>query len=165
SGTLPVRFASVHLPHPLMWIPPLLLAILGLVWGCFPALVDQNLLRPAMQAMTQLSGEESPLKIWHGFNTVLLLSGITLGLGITLYWIRKPSEKSLTALSRFSALAPEQLIGKLSRAGLKFSIWYTQTLHNGYLRVYLLRIIVFSILLLAFRLLTSGGVMFDLSTV
>lgn len=163
-GKLPDRFKHVHLPHVLMWVPPSLLAILGLVLGCFPALVDSSLLSPAMQAMAQ-SPAGSPLKIWHGFNTVLLLSAITLVLGITLYGLRKPSEKGLAMLNRLEPLSPEHLMGKLSRAGIKFSVWYTRTLHNGYLRVYLLRIIVFATLLLAFRLLTGGGIMFDLSMV
>lgn len=84
SGKLPQRFSGLHLPHPLMWTAPLLLALLGLLFGCFPGLVDGSLLSPAAQAISG-HGIDSPLKIWHGFNLVLLLSAITLGVGTLLY--------------------------------------------------------------------------------
>lgn len=156
-GRLPDHFAKVHLPHGLMWGAPLLLAVLGIILGCAPSLADSALLNPAAHAMYQ-SVIDSPLKIWHGFNLVLLLSGITLVLGTLLYFVRKPSAASLASIERYNNLSPKHLVGSLARYARKISIKYTRTLHNGYLRVYLLRIIIFAILLLAFRLFTGGPV-------
>src|SRR5690606_8460839 len=76
TGALPERYGHVHLPHGLMWGAPLLLGLLGVVFGCAPALVDAALLNPAAEAMHG-SRIDTPLKLWHGFNLVLLLSGIS----------------------------------------------------------------------------------------
>ena len=157
TGPLPRQYAGIHLPHPLMWAAPLLLALLGLLFGCLPSLVDGGLLNPAAQAMLH-APVDTPLKIWHGFNLVLLLSGVTLACGVLLYVIRKPSANSLAAIERFNALSPRHLFGKLASYVKIISRRYTQILHNGFLRVYLFRIIVFAVLLLAFRLFTGGPV-------
>ncbi len=157
TGTLPGRFSQVHLPHGLLWGAPLLLAVLGVVFGCAPWLVDGALLNPAAQAMHQ-SAIDSPLKLWHGFNLVLLLSGVTLALGTLLYFFRKPSAASLASIERYNTMSPKHVIGQLARFARKISIKYTRTLHNGYLRVYLLCIIVAAILLFAARLVTGGPI-------
>ncbi len=157
TGPLPQNLAHVHLPNALMWGAPLLLALLGLLFGCLPFLVDDALLNPTARAMLQ-APIGSPLKIWHGFNTVLLLSGITLVAGILLYIVRKPSLHSLVSIERFNAWSPRHFFGKVAQYSKVISRRYTHTLHNGFLRVYLLRIIVFAILLLAFRLFTGGPI-------
>lgn len=164
SGKLPEQFSNVHLPHWLMWGSPLLLALLGMTFGSFPALADASLLNPAAHAMSN-AVIDSPLKIWHGFNIVLLLSSVTLVLGTLLYVIRKPSIQSLVRLERFRAMAPEHVFRKLAKAIRKVALRYTNTLHNGYLRVYLLRIIVFAGLLLAFRLVTGGAIIIDFDNI
>ncbi|WP_262247202.1 putative monovalent cation/H+ antiporter subunit A [Parapedobacter soli] len=157
TGKLPDRFHGIHLPHGLLWGAPLLLAVLGVVFGCAPFLVDGILFNPAAEAMYQ-SAIDSPLKIWHGFNLVLLLSGITLVVGTLLYVVRKPSAASLAAIERYNYLSPKHIIGQLARYARKISIYYTGTLHNGYLRVYLLRIIITTVLLFAIRLFMGGPI-------
>ena len=164
TGSLPDRYTNVHLPHPLMWGAPLLLAILGVILGCAPGLADAALLNPAAKAMYQ-SAIDSPLKIWHGFNIVLLLSGTTLLLGTLLYIIRRPSAASLAAIERYNGLAPKHLIGQLARLARKIAIRYTRTLHNGYLRAYLIRIIAATTLLFAVRLALGGPIQFTLNAV
>src|SRR5690606_5992271 len=122
-----------------------------------PWLADAALLNPAAEAMYR-SAIESPLKIWHGFNLILLLSGITLLLGTALYFIRRPSAVSLASIERYNTLAPKHVIGQLMRFVRKIAIRYTRTLHNGYLRVYLLRIIVVAVILFAVRLAIGGPI-------
>jgi len=164
AGALPEQYGHVHLPHWLMWGAPLLLAVLGVVLGCFPALADSALLNPAAQAM--LHGPiDAPLKIWHGFNPVLLLSGATLALGTLLYFIRKPSAGSLARIERFDNRSPRHVFGVLAQLIHRFSRRYTNILHNGFLRVYLFRIILFAVGLLAFRLFTGGPVSLTLNHV
>src|SRR5690606_29610648 len=94
-------------------------------------------------------------KIWHGFNVVLLLSGITLLAGTLLYVARKPSEKGLQSLSRFDWLAPAHWLTKITYGVNRFSVRYTNTWHSGYLRRYLLVVVVFACLLIGFRLFTG----------
>src|SRR5690606_21128009 len=127
------------------------------VFGCAPRLVDATLLNPAAQAM-HASDIDTPIKLWHGFNLVLLLSGITLAVGAVLYLLRRPSAPSLAGIERYNTLAPKHVIGQLARFARKIAIRYTRTLHNGYLRVYLLRIILAAIILFAIRLATGGPI-------
>src|SRR5690606_20369217 len=133
TGALPERYGHVHLPHGLMWGAPLLLGLLGVVFGCAPALVDTALLNPAAEAMHG-SRIDTPLKLWHGFNLVLLLSGITLAVGTVLYLLRRPSAATLASIERYNALSPKHLIGQLARFARAVAIRFTRTLHNGYLR-------------------------------
>ncbi|SKB51517.1 multicomponent Na+:H+ antiporter subunit A [Parapedobacter luteus] len=157
TGQLPDRYQRIHLPSLLMWAPPLLLALLGIAFGAFPAIADASLLNPAASAMIN-KPIDTPLKIWHGFNLVLLLSGLTLALGAFLYLMRKPSASGLDWIERFNNLSPKHVISQLTHYVRHFAIRYTRTLHNGLLRVYLLRIVVFATLLLAFRLFAGGNI-------
>lgn len=163
TGALPERLSNVHLPQASMWVPPLLLAFLGLLFGCFPSLADASLLNPAAAAM---AGEPiaSPLKIWHGFNLVLLLSAVTLVAGSLLYVAMKPTPTRINFVQRFAWLAPERLFTRFSQLVLRLSSGYTNTLHSGYLRLYLLAIISFTILLLGYKLLVGGSIYIDFST-
>jgi multicomponent Na+:H+ antiporter subunit A len=91
-GKLPEQFAKVHMPSPLLWIPPLLLAVSGLLFGILPALIDGTIVKPAAFSLLKVE-IDAPIKLWHGFNTILLLSGITLLIGFLLFILLKPSEK------------------------------------------------------------------------
>ncbi len=163
TGALPQAYAGVHLPHWLMWLPPVLLAALGLLFGCLPALVDSALLNPAAQAMIQ-HPIDAPLKIWHGFNLVLILSLATLGAGVFLYGLIYMRGGRISS-GRFLQLAPETLFRKFYYRFRDFSTWYTNTLHNGFLRSYLLRIIVFAVALLAYRLFKGGPLHISLDNI
>src|SRR5690606_20202165 len=41
-GKLPERLKNVHLPPALMWLPPVLLAVCGILFGIMPSLVDKS---------------------------------------------------------------------------------------------------------------------------
>src|SRR5690606_20970000 len=89
TGKLPSEFEQVHLPYKSMWIPPLILASLGLVFGIFPGIVGDYFNH---QTANAIAGQETSmhLKIWHGFNTVLILSLATLAAGTAVYLLNKP---------------------------------------------------------------------------
>lgn len=163
SGKLNPELAHVHLPSIAMWGPPLLLAVLGIVFGMFPALADGILLNPAAEAV---AGQEinSHLAIWHGFNIVLVLSVATLAVGLVLYISLKPSHQRIASISRFNNFAPEQVFRSLKHYSKYLSVVYTNTMHNGYLRVYLLRIIVFTLILLGYKLFIGANIYIDFTT-
>lgn len=163
-GKLPERYSGLHLPHPLMWTPPLVLAVLGLLFGCFPSLVDGNLLGPAAQAIAGQS-IESPLKIWHGFNLVLLLSAITLVVGTLLYFVFKPSIAKQDWLLGFQRLSTYQLTSRLNRFLLHLSRKFTEFWHNGFLRSYLFRIVAFAGALVAYKLIKLGLIPLDMQKI
>lgn len=155
SGPLPERFSQVRLPSPLMWGPPLILGTLGLIFGLFPAWVDGALLLPAAQAMAN-TGIEAPLKIWHGFNQVLVLSLITLVAGTTLYLLFRPSLKKAAFIRRYDKLSSEYLFNSINRIFVQISAAYTTYWHNGYLRSYLFKILSFAGIIIAIKLIAMG---------
>jgi len=162
TGKLNPAHATVHLPYKSMWIPPLVLALLGFVFGIFPGIVGKAIISPTVNVVYgQLV--EMHLKIWHGFNTVLILSLVTLVAGAIIYLINQPNAKKLTQLGRLDFMAPETLYTKLSGQIVQLSTWYTNTMHNGFLRSYLLKIIIFAELLLAYELIKGGPIYIDYS--
>ncbi|MCH5688901.1 DUF4040 domain-containing protein [Niabella sp. W65] len=98
------------------------------------------------------------LKIWHGFNTVLLLSLLTFAAGTLLYFVNKPGLSKSRWIHRFKNLAPEFIMQRITAGIFRFSEWYTGTFHNGYLRSYHLKIILFAEALLAYKLWLSGPI-------
>ncbi|WP_209328972.1 putative monovalent cation/H+ antiporter subunit A [Lunatimonas salinarum] len=149
-GKLPAPFEKLHLPHWTMWWPPLLLGSLGLLFGLLPALTEP-LMQPVFSSLTS----EAPtfhLKIWHGFNTVLLLSLGTLALGLGLYFVVKPSESLLAKATRFERVSPQRIMTGLANSFYSFSGKWTGFFQNGYLRYYLITILSFLTLLLGYRL-------------
>jgi len=160
TGKLNPAHEKVHLPYKSMWIPPLILALLGFVFGFFPGIVGDAIISPTVNVVYgQLV--EMHLKIWHGFNTVLILSLVTLGVGTIVYFINQPNAKKLTQLGRLDFMAPETLYTNLSGIIVQLSTWYTNTMHNGFLRSYLLKIIIFAELLLAYELIKGGPIYID----
>ncbi|WP_432711581.1 putative monovalent cation/H+ antiporter subunit A [Pedobacter sp.] len=162
TGSLPPAFEKVHLPYKAMWIPPLLLGLLGFLFGFFPGIIGEHLINPTVQIMTN----ENPavhLKIWHGFNTVLILSLSTLAAGTLIYLVNKPSAVKLQAIGRFDRVSPQAFFTSLTGSFINFSSWYTNTMHNGYLRSYIIKIIIFAELLLAYELLIGGPIYIDYS--
>src|SRR5690606_31407731 len=92
AGSLPAEYNKVHLPDWRMWVPPLLLGITGMLFGIFPMVAEGSLIRPAVYSMS-VETPEFHLQLWHGFNTVLGLSAITIAGGILFYFVFKPNEK------------------------------------------------------------------------
>ncbi|MGN5954746.1 putative monovalent cation/H+ antiporter subunit A [Sphingobacterium lactis] len=161
SGKLPDQFSKLHLPYPSMWIPPLVLASLGLLFGIFPGYVGKWF---SMATADAIFGSETQMKlaIWHGsFNTVLILSLVTLAVGTLLYLANKPSTKKLGLIEQFNGISAQNILTRYSNDILRFSNWYTNLLHNGFLRSYLLKIIVFAEILLIYKLWVSGPILID----
>ncbi len=154
-GKLPEQFNSIHLPYKAMWIPPLLLAILGVVFGCIPGLVGEWIAGPTATSILA-KPETFQLKIWHGFNLILLLSAITIAAGTLLYFTNRPNEKKLAWIANFNKISPEYIIKLCAQEIVLFSTFFTNKMHNGYLRSYLLKIILFAELLIAYQLYLGG---------
>lgn len=154
TGALPDKFRKVHLPSGFMWFPPLFLGLGGLLFGLFPSLLDKSLIQPVLHAMGS-SDVVVSLKLWHGLNTVLMLSAITIVCGIILYLIFKPSLKGLIAIGKLDSFAPQAIFMSLAR-GIKFiARRYTKFMHDGFLRSYLTKIIFFLVCLIGYYLVKN----------
>ncbi len=135
-----------HEAAPSMLLGPMFLALAGLVAGFFPDIVGQTMLAPAASAVI---GEAITLelKLWHGFNTALILSlsSLVLGVGIMRAWLP----------IRMNTILIEQVLGwwpsrayALTLDGLnRFARWQTSIIQNGYLRYYLATIIATTVVL------------------
>lgn len=160
TGSLTPAFEKVHLPHPTMWVPPLVLAVLGFILGFFPGILGQYVVSAVLNGMTGMPADVN-LKIWHGFNLVLLLSIGTLVAGAFLYYFNKPNIATLRLTERFNNWSPQSVFVRLSDSLVLFSERYTNFFHNGFLRSYLLKIIVFAEVLLLYELIIGGPIYID----
>lgn len=160
TGKLNAAHEKVHLPSATMWIPPLVLAISGFILGCFPGILGEYIVSPVLKGMTG-KATDVHLKIWHGFNLVLMLSIATLAAGTVLYIVNRPDVKKLKLIERFHSWSPQSVFVKLSESFVSFSERYTNLFHNGFLRSYLLKIIVFAEILLLYELIIGGPIYID----
>ncbi len=161
SGKLPDNLQKIKMPGPLLWVPPVLLAVLGLLLGIFPALLDAPIVRPVVEAVGG-DGAAVQLKLWHGFNTVLALSGLTLGLGFLLYFIIKPSQGKVTAMGRLEAISPKNIALNFGNSFTRFSSAWTGVFQNGFLRNYVVTIVLFLVILVGYSLFSgSEGIVID----
>lgn len=162
TGQALPEYSKVHLPASSMWLPPLILALTGFILGIFPGNFGDFVISPAVNGIATHTVNVD-LKIWHGFNTVLILSLATLAAGTFLYLTIKPDAKKLSFVERFNLLSPESVFSKIAAKFFSLSSWYTNLFHNGFLRSYLLKIIIFAEILFAYELFHGGPIYIDYS--
>ncbi|UUV21039.1 hydrogen gas-evolving membrane-bound hydrogenase subunit E [Paenimyroides aestuarii] len=150
-GKLPERFQSVQKPHLLLWFPPVLLSVITVLFGVFPVLPNTLFLKATVRSVLGKL-PEMYLSLWHGFNTVLLLSAITIVVGTVLYLAIKPSEKGEKSLEIIRRFAPQRFIAATTQAIKWFAFKYTRFFHNGYLRIYIMFIILFFMGIVGYKL-------------
>jgi multicomponent Na+:H+ antiporter subunit A len=121
-----------------MLLGPGLLAVGSLSLGLLPALLGGNALLTS--AATAVSGQplEVSLSLWHGINVALIMSLVSLGLGFLLFkhWDRVRSH--LATLAPVMRYGPEAGYEGLMNYIVRFSEWQTRLLQNGYMRNYIL---------------------------
>jgi multicomponent Na+:H+ antiporter subunit A len=135
------------LPKPKMflWLPPAILAVLGIVFGLLPVLIESSLVKPVAASVFG-KDIDFHLALWHGFNTVLVLSLLTLAVGTVLYFILQP--KTPTWIQKAEKVGPAVILNKLAEGFITFAAVFTKFAQNGKLRIYLIVI-----------LLTLGGLL------
>ena len=162
-GKLPEKFEKIHLPSPLLWFPPLLLAVLGLLFGIFPKLLNA-LVTPALQ-QTFISANLVQLKLWHGFNLVLLLSLVTIISGLLLFYFLKPNNDWTKFIAKFHTISPLGIFEKTGVLSTKVSSLWTNFFQNGFLRNYVLTIILVISFLIGYNLFFNAKFLWDFSTI
>lgn len=162
TGKLPEKFSEVKMPPAIMWVPPVLLAILGIAFGAFPALIQDSIVKPVVHAM---GGDvrDLHLALWHGFNIVFILSLITIGVGTGLYFVLSPSNKLEEAIAKLEFISPESIMKKFNQLFMQLSAFWTKVFQNGYLRNYVSTIIFFLVILVGYTLLTTSDYLIDYS--
>jgi multicomponent Na+:H+ antiporter subunit A len=152
-GSLRETMHEPHAPSPALLLGPALLGLTGAVLGILPGLAEP-LAAPAADAALGTS-TNLHLKLWHGFNLPLALSGaaVAVGLALCLTWDR---------FGRIGdRLAPVGKIGPAGayEAGLRGLIALARAqsrlLQHGYLRLYMLMILGVTVLLIGGMLATG----------
>ena len=141
---------------PKMLIGPALLAGLGLLFGVFPDFFIARLLDQSAQSI--LSETLSlKIKIWYGFNLVLLLSFATLLSGGIVYLLRAKLLPRLQTLTLPGIVKPSAWYDAALQGTLSFARLQTRIVQNGYLRNYIIFIMVTAVSLASFSLYHASG--------
>jgi multicomponent Na+:H+ antiporter subunit A len=128
-----------------MWISPVFLASLGLIFGVIPDRIADWFIKPAVRAFHP-SMEDIQLKLFYGINEPLLLSIATLSLGIAFFLLHRHLRQSIGALL-FKIPFRFEYIYTLGLDGIaKIAKIQTRLLQNGSLHRYL-SVIIASVLL------------------
>ncbi|MDT0295282.1 putative monovalent cation/H+ antiporter subunit A [Mesonia ostreae] len=162
-GKLPTGMEHVDYPPLLIWLPPIILGVLGFVFGMFPSLVQESLIKPILTSVGQ-NPSEVHLKIWHGFTPILGLSVLTISLGLLAYFFWKPTKSKEDFIERFEKLSPKHILESLAVFFEKASDVWTNIFQNGYLRNYISVIILFLVGLVSLTLLENTTYRIDYSS-
>jgi multicomponent Na+:H+ antiporter subunit A len=128
-----------------MWLGPVFMGGLGLVFGIFPDWVGHWLIEPAVRAFHP-SMEDIQLKLFYGINEPLLLSIATLSLGGILYRIKQPLRQfigfALTLIPiRFEHIYSGGLDGIAKIARIQTGVLQNGSLHR-YLSVIIASVVI-----------------------
>ncbi len=161
------RLATPLEPHEApfsMLVGPALLAVGSLLLGLMPAMLGANALLTS--AATAISGEtlDVALSLWYGVNVALIMSIVSLGFGFLLFKRWDSVRGKLAMLAPIMRHGPEAGYEGLMNGIVQFSEWQTRLLQNGYMRNYILVMLVTLIALIGNSILLrhSPIIAFDL---
>lgn len=133
---------SIHEAPAGMLAGPIVLVILSVVAGLLPGLAGTYFTLPATYAVAG-SEVEGYLSLWHGFNLALLISLVSIALGVLLFKNWDKVHTQLTKLDPITSRGPEAGYFKLMAGLVSTAEWQTRILQNGSMRNYL-RVIILS---------------------
>lgn len=142
----------------LFWGPPLLLGVLGILAGWQATAVGEALIQPAATAVLG-QAQKVKLSLWHGITPYLLLSLATMVMaGLAYLWSETAQKLVGGFFARLAPLGPERAYQRAMNGLIQLANFQTNLWQNGYLRVYILFIVLTTLGLAAGALLfnTSG---------
>ena len=139
--------ARIHDPDAWMWAPPMLLAAAGIVIAFVPRPIADVLLTPAAAAVHPAASPVSVV-LWHGVNAPLLLAAAATAAGLLLYRSRSRWSTLAASAGRVTVLQASAWYRGFLRAMVAVATWQTRVLQNGYLRVYVMVILLTLVTLL-----------------
>ncbi len=145
-----------------MWIGPLSLAVLSVLFGVLPFLIDKSLMVPVASSVYGVP-MDFYLSLWHGINLPLILSLVTLAGGILVYrfWDGLRESAPMKVYQNGFAMGPIRgydgvLAGMLGLAG-----WQTRTIQNGLMSNYLVTILITLLIAVGYTFLTRSGIVWN----
>ncbi len=148
-----------------MWLGPLTLGVLGLLFGIVPGPVGDWLVAPAVAAISGADPvEHLHLSLWHGVNLPLILSLFTVICGLILYRFREAlwarGAATLAAIRPYGAEAGYE---RLFEGTVALSKWQTRRLQTGRLHDYMFMIVLTAVILLIWAFVQYGGLRFSIA--
>lgn len=131
-----------------MLVGPAILSIGSLVFGLIPAALGVDALLTSAASAVEGQPREITLSLWYGVNAALIMSVVSLGLGFLLFKCWDRVRVKLTLLAPIMRHGPEAGYEGLLNAIVQFSEWQTRVLQNGYMRNYILVMLVVLIILI-----------------
>jgi multicomponent Na+:H+ antiporter subunit A len=153
---------SPHEAPASMWIGVLTLAALSLLFGIFPGIISAPLINPAASAAIGASTDVS-LALWHGVNPAFLLSVATVVIGVGLFAARHLLRSGLSRLAW--PWGPSYLYDRALHGLDALSRGLTRLLQSGYLRFYIMTLVIVATGLVGFTLFTRDGWNFPEGTI
>lgn len=143
-----------HDPPFSLWLGAAALSGVGLLVGLFPGLA--TLWISSAVAAVRPQPTVIPLALWHGLNPVVLLSvAIVLG-GAGAFLLRRPLQRALAILGRSANELPECAY-EAGLAGINWlAVRQTSFLQSGYLRYYIVTILLAVVTLTGYAFLTRA---------
>jgi multicomponent Na+:H+ antiporter subunit A len=139
-----------------MLLGPAVLVIASLIFGLFPASISP-FIEPAISIIRREPADVY-LKLWHGFNQVLLLSVFTVATGFLLFLLRK---KLIPLLSRINGMLFSirfaNVFNTVINSFVSFSKKKTAVIQHGYHRFYLMTIFIVATLLIWLHIYNTRG--------
>lgn len=140
-----------------MWLGPVVIGGLGLVFGIIPDWVGRVLVQPAVSAFHP-TVEHIELNLFHGFNEPLLLSILTLTMGTAFYLTRRRLRQSVAAITAKIPVTGDRIYDLSMTATAHIAKRVTQIVQSGSLHRYLFTIIsVFTLTTGVAWILNAGG--------
>jgi multicomponent Na+:H+ antiporter subunit A len=128
-----------------MWLGPVFMGGLGLIFGIVPDWVGHWLIEPAVRAFHP-SMEDIQLKLFYGINEPLLLSILTISLGIVFYLFNQPLRQAVGYADEKIPIRFESIYNFGLDSLAKIAKTQTSLLQNGSLHRYL-SVIIGSVIL------------------
>ncbi|MEM6826188.1 MAG: putative monovalent cation/H+ antiporter subunit A [Pseudomonadota bacterium] len=135
----PARGETPRAPQEAPWAMlagPVVLAVFGALFGLRPDLLQASLIDPTVASLLGSTEDAKELKLWAGVNLPLILSVVTVGLGLVFYLghvpLRERLARTVGALPSFDRGWDAFLMGLKA-----FAAWQTRLIQTGVLRQYI----------------------------
>ncbi|WP_160005387.1 putative monovalent cation/H+ antiporter subunit A [Rhizobium sp. 18055] len=125
-----------HEAPPLLWIGPVVLALLGLVGALF-SLTAHHYISSAMASAVRGSATEIEITLAPHVGVPLLLSLITAALGIAVYWQLDRARTLMSAVLRRLGPGPDHGFDHAISGLVRLSVRITRVLQPGRLEIYI----------------------------
>jgi multicomponent Na+:H+ antiporter subunit A len=135
-------YATVRETSPYMWCGPVMLGGLDILFGIVPDWVGRWLVEPAVRAI-HYTGEDIELSFFHGINEPLLLSIITLVLGIRFYLKHQLLYKWINITFGKLPITASQAYDWISEGIVGLGKIQTRLIQNGSLHRYFFVVVAF----------------------